>query len=633
MSGAVNLASPARSISRCAITGGVGTGKTEELIRRVAALLENGEDPSSIAVFAATRPACHEAASRLSIAAGEKAEGVCIRTMAEQELLMLSTPEAVALTGRSPRVLMKFEQSMLMEDLKTTQVQPHRLSEMLRFFYRSWADLEAMDSAWFYSDEEERVYRTLERHLKFMDAYLPAELARAALDCAAELGRSASVAQFSHVFVDDYQKLSRASQQLAAMIAANSLTVAGDSSSKATALEEFPHPQGLNELVEQHPECTSVHLTESRQARKVAEAANALAGDQDFGANPSSIARYAPEGVFELLTFATPNDELAEIASLVGRLVDDGANPQDIAVVAPKRTWASSLARELASLGVPVSFMSRPSIGGDIRSVQACPEARAFSLIRLVANPHDQAAMRCWCGFGDYLANSSLFASIAENGQKLALGKAAVPREADGKALTLQERERVEDALEQARAILQKIGLLDGERLVRAALREVGADGFLLKGCPLLRIARSLPANASAEAICAKAEEHYLFPDWVGHGVLVGLPEELAGHSRDTVIVAGLVNGFSPAARYFDATAVERDKRPALLAKEITRLYECAGKARRRLVFAHFAGADLVSAERLKLKVHRVRLIDGRRMCEIHPSETIRTITGASFND
>ena len=50
MSGAVNLASPARSISRCAITGGVGTGKTEELIRRVAALLENGEAPCAVAM-------------------------------------------------------------------------------------------------------------------------------------------------------------------------------------------------------------------------------------------------------------------------------------------------------------------------------------------------------------------------------------------------------------------------------------------------------------------------------------------------------------------------------------------------------------------------------------------------------
>ena len=93
------------------------------------------------------------------------------------------------------------------------------------------------------------------------------------------------------------------------------------------------------------------------------------------------------------------------------------------------------------------------------------------------------------------------------------------------------------------------------------------------------------------------------------------------------------MNGLTLPRRYFDPAQLERDKRPALLASEMAKTYACAGKATSALLLTYFAEAPLATAESLKLKVHRVRLREGERVCEVHPSETIRAITGVSYHD
>ena len=113
----------------------------------------------------------------------------------------------------------------------------------------------------------------------------------------------------------------------------------------------------------------------------------------------------------------------------------------------------------------------------------------------------------------------------------------------------------------------------------------------------------------------------------------MGLPEDFAGQTARVVIMAGLVNGLVLPRRYFDPAQMERDKRPAMLAAEMAKTYACAGKAASTLLFTYFTEAPLAEAESLQLKIHRVRLREGERVCEVHPSETIRTITGVSYHD
>ncbi|MEI3548844.1 MAG: hypothetical protein V8Q09_11215 [Adlercreutzia sp.] len=49
---------------------------------------------------------------------------------------------------------------------------------------------------------------------------------------------------------------------------------------------------------------------------------------------------------------------------------------------------------------------------GDYRDLARCAPARLLTALALAADPSDALAWRCWCGFGDYLANSAAFADL-----------------------------------------------------------------------------------------------------------------------------------------------------------------------------------------------------------------------------
>lgn len=612
------------------ITGRVGTGKTTEIVKRVCNLVKQGEDPSLIAVFAPTPLACRALASHLQQALGNKADAITVTTLLEQELTLLATPEAKTATGREPRTLLRFEQNILMEDMKTSRVQPRRLAEMLKFFYRSWAELEPMDQAWFYNEEEQRVHALLKRYLDFMQAYLPAEVARVAHDFVLEHG---GLSHYRHVFVDDYQKLSKASQRLAALIACESLTIAGDELSPTTALEEFPHTQGIAEFLAEHPGCEHLDLSTSHCDNAVAETLNALLSDPAINSSPITHGATAPNGTSAVLPFLRPHDEFEGIAEKVRTLLQDGSSADSIAVLAPNSIWARNLTHALERRSIPTSQLSHLQIAGDVRDLSACQEARAVTMLKLIARPDDTTALRCWCGFGDHLANSNLFSLVAQGACAISLtGVSASSTRAQNK-LTLNETSRIDQALEQARTIIATTASLEGKELVRAILQALDIPEHTPAALRLLTLTDALPANANAAELCTEINRRALMPRISGEGVFVGLFGDIAGCSMDSILLSGLVNGFTPARSYFDPTIVERDKRPALLKRDMERIYECVGKAKRCLTISYFTEIPLADAEKLALKVFRVRLKNKERVCEIHPSETMRAITGEHFND
>ena len=84
---------------------------------------------------------------------------------------------------------------------------------------------------------------------------------------------------------------------------------------------------------------------------------------------------------------------------------------------------------------------------------------------------------------------------------------------------------------------------------------------------------------------------------------------------------------------YFDPARVERDRRPDLLARDQRRVLGAMAAAGDELYLSCFSAAPLATAERLQLKIDRVRLKDGERLCDVSPSETVRALTGVCFHD
>lgn len=612
------------------VCGRVGTGKTQRLVQGVVDLLEAGADPGSMVVCAATPAAAAALASRLR----EEIDGSAVprvTTMQALERELLATPAVEARTGRQGRTLLRFEESLLMEDMKISGVAPRRLAEMLRFFYRSWADLEPMEDDWFYGEEEERVYRLLARNLAYRRAYLTCEVARAAFDVVASEADALEAARYDHVVVDDYQMLSRASQCLASRLARVTLTVAGDETARVRALEEFPSPDGLRKLQEANDHATAETPELSLLSQAVTEGVNRLAADEALGgAGPLTSARKA-RGACEAVAFTRPEDELQGIVDAVRRTLAAGVTAESVAVVATDRRGAARIVATLAQADVPATPLAPVVVGGDVHDDGHCALARAVTLLRLAADPSDRLAWRSWCGFGDYLANSALFTGLIEE-DAIPSAESLAAAAASPDALRVQEAARAEDARAQAAALLDTLAGKRGADLFAAACRAALVDAVSVPAGIALAVGEA-GETADAAALCRAIEDACLAPAFDSQGVRVGLAEDFAGLGFDTVIMAGQVNGLILPRRYFDAAQLERDKRPALLAAAMARTYACAGKGASSLFFTYFTEAPLAVAESLKLKIHRVRLRGGERLCEIHPSETIRAITGVYYHD
>lgn len=615
------------------IEGAPGTGKTEALVRRAAALLSEGVPASSVALFAATPASADAVRQRLASVVQSSDDLPLVTTLRDFELTLLATSEAQQRFGRRPVVLLDFEESFLLEDVKLTGVAPRRLAEMLKFFYRSWADLEPMEGDWFYSDEEQRVYDCLVAGLQGRRAYAADEIARRAWELLRDHGAAVGP-RFDHVLVDDFPLLSRASQEVARLSARESLIVAGDPLVGERALEAYPCREGLELLAQAHSQAQAVRLTESRKSPAVARALERVAADMEGnGVDGSFEAQEGEDGTVAVLTCSRAEEEFEAVAAQVERLLDQGRRPEDLAVAGVTPAWASGVRRALEERGIPCAGVAPLKIGGDFRTSERCHGAQAVTLLKLAADPEDPVALRSWCGFGDYLANSSLMVALMEAGGCPTMGSDSFVIPDQGQARLAQEAERVAAALERGRVAVASLTGLQGRDLVEAAWRAV--DGTAAEGLPtsLVQALDMAGDAADAAALLAALEQRFLFPVVQGTGVLVGVPNDFLGLSRPVMIVAGLGNGLVPSRSYFDPARVERDRRPGLLRRDQQRIYGALAAAEHELYLSTFSATSLVTAEKLQLKIDRVRLRKGERLCDVSPSETVRALTGVSYHD
>lgn len=245
----------ADTMVRECILGEVASGKIEALVRRVVEYLNGRLNDKSVLVLVASPDAAETLKGRLAAALdipedtlGEQGLRVSIpRAIA---LEALGDPKAQAACGRKPRLLLPFEESILLEDVKASGVRPKRLREMLRFFYRSWTELADDEPSWLVSEEEVQVHGLLKECLAFTGGILPNELSNLAVKWLRTDETAREAASYDLVLADDYQLLSRASQVLAGLLAREGLVVTGDIQATSEVFEEYPFATGLIEFAQ-----------------------------------------------------------------------------------------------------------------------------------------------------------------------------------------------------------------------------------------------------------------------------------------------------------------------------------------------------------------------------------------------
>lgn len=419
--------SPTATEALC-ITGGPRSGKTGALVERAVAWAEAApatpDAQPPLLFFCASPVTIDDAALRLSQrglanvpveAVGLAEPAACqhgprtglVTTPFDYACRILADPRAQRATGRGGRVLSRAEEAVFYEDLKTCGLKRRRLRELWAFLQCGLANLNDSDPNWIQTTEEQAILDLARDILAFEDAILPGEvvnLAVRALEAEPTLRQ-----RFGSpvVLADDYLLMSRASQRLVNLLAADKIAVAGNEYDILPAFEPYPCTTGFAEFEETYSPLHRVTLE-------------------------------APFPTVERSWKAAPDlsDEMRLIAQTIADELACGTDPHTIAVVGTNRTWRTNLQRALASVGIPAAPLGHSALKapkGDLASTSKEDRER---VLRLLAVDHGNAiAWRQWLSFDDALGRSAAVSELRRVAQPLSLNLAEALAALDDDAL------------------------------------------------------------------------------------------------------------------------------------------------------------------------------------------------------
>ncbi|MBS5450710.1 MAG: AAA family ATPase [Coriobacteriia bacterium] len=626
------------------ISGPVGTGKTHELVEGVRTALEAGVEPAEVLVLAPRRTAADELAARLTAACGAVAAAVRVTTPLQLALDVLATPQAREATGRSAHVLSDVENTFFLEDMRVTGQKHRRLRELLKFLQRGWSEMRDDEPGWLITGEEVAINDFAKGRLALLEALHPAEVSAACVRYLLGNASALAAARMSCVFVDDARAMSRASQALAALLATDELVLTWDPNASLAGEEPYGYAEGLADLHAARSDASVLELGESHCARALFEVTSNVLR-QECLETPVAPKACACDETGELRVVESPTlgDEPASVVEQVRGLLEAGVSPEDVFVAAPSDAWVRRMAGTLEAAGVATSALyERQRVGGDIRELDRSEGAQLYVALQLAADPAGALAWRCWCGFGDYLACSAgmneLYARAEANGRGLVaeLEALACGIERGAGATPVVGAERIAERYRAGRAFLDAVDGLRGEQLLGALAAGVAGpdaapEAIASVEAPVRALLGGVAADEDASTLFARAERELRAPGFAPACVRVARTAALAGQSPAALVFAGMVNGLIPSHAYFDLTEAHADEQARLHRRLVDELYLVSGKPTRALVCSTFAHAGIVESEKLRLKTERVRLRDGKRVCDLAPSVCVSYLRGESL--
>lgn len=603
------------------VRGAAGCGKTGRLIEAVRDLLAQGIPPSSILVLCATSDAAHAFSNRL----GTKI--VRVASKRELALELLSQPAAIALFCHGPRILMPFEEDVLFEDLKMSGIEIDRLAGMFSFFKRSMTEISDDHPDFLMDDDERTVMSTLHDNLQLRGAFLEQQISA---NAARYLAMAEDATNYAHVFVDDWQYLSRASQVMAGLLAHSSLYIAiNPAATSEPMLESYPYARGAEELLRTNPQAHIVDLDKFQGSRAIGLALNAVRFEARLEPCLIEESGDAPQGAGSVAIKVLPNAdcEIETTADLVAGAIKDGTSPEAVYIASPNDTWASRIAHALKQRGIG-SYTACQWTDLAESNIDTSNDARYLKIltaILLAGNPNDDTAWRSWCAFDEPLAASGEIALIAQAAAKNGLRLHEVL--ASNKPGVMSER--MAHAYRMGISLLGRTNGMTRDHLLRTLTDELYGPSepippMVLRLCSGTnpddtaealreRILNKMSCNLGWEPADADGSEQ-------GVSVRIGKMNRMCGLSAQLVIFTGFVNGFFPPHGFFDQTVTPPGAIGNARAAYARKLCCALGKATRTAIFTSFTKIPCSQAEQLGVKIDRIGLENHTRMARVSSS-------------
>ena len=503
----------------------------------------------------------------------------------------------LGLTNRKPRLLQSFELEFLMNDLAFLGIAPRRMNEMLKFFYKSWADRADTQEGWLITGEETQLHRYLKETLEFEGAMIEWEVPSVACALLEGNPQLADALGIDEVELVDAHLMSRATQEMCALAAHGNVSGRAVDEPSVAVAEDYP--------------CAPVDAIASKVA-------------------VSQPRKGKPEQHF----FEVPQDEFAFVGDAAEQALSNGVLAKNILVAVPNGAWATGVARALQSKGIATAMrVGDAPLHGNLASFEDSAPTQAATLLALVADANDGAAWRCWCGFGVHLMHNAFFDELWRFGHDRGLSlvgclDSIAEHGKQGMNCSNRAYFDVMNRYETAKNELPALSKLRGDALVDAVCAHVAADEKTQQRAKkaIEELAHDPLDDKDAAAIVAAIRSTLAERPWNGNGVRIGSLEDAAGMSVDVLVSTGMVNGFTPRPGVLDPTKTLPDKRDRAIAREADLLAFACSRCQDKSYITGFELIDASLAEKFKLSVDRISIMEGVRVARVQKSSVLERI-------
>jgi|CXWL01.1.fsa_nt_gi superfamily I DNA/RNA helicase len=534
------------------VMAGPGTGKSFAMKRRVARLLESGQDPHRVLAVTFTRNAAASLVSDLHALGIANCEKVRVGTLHAFCFGLLSQQEVFNYLGRVPRPVvtfaksgvLQFEGGVMLDDLIAAGAFGSRsdCTRRIRAFEAAWARLQSEVPGWPQDPVDRQFQAALTSWLRFHRAILIGELVPEALRFLRNNPAAAVRSAFDHVIVDEYQDLNKAEQDLIDLLAGEGSTaIVGDVDQ---SIYRFRHanPEGIEAFQQQHPTTHDETLDECRRCptRVVSIADHLIRHNHPDVASPRLQPKLGnPAGQVHIIQWAGIEEEAQGVAAYVEALVSNGHYaPGDILVLTPRRLIGYGIRDRIEKAGVAVhSFYHEEAL-------ESAAAQRVFALLSLLVDPEDRVALRWWLGEGSPSSRKNACQRLRQHCEAVGISPKAALEALDQGALTLAGVGELVKKYRELKAILASLAGQAVSQVVDALLPAGSDDCSVLREVAML----ALPQLEHVSDLFDKIKTHITQPEMPEEGEFVRVMSlhKSKGLTSKVAIVAGCTEGLIP---------------------------------------------------------------------------------------
>ena len=380
------------------VVAGPGTGKSFGLNRRVARLLEQGQNPRKILAVTFTRTAAQDLKNEIQSIGISGAEKVVAKTLHSFCFGLLNKRDIIENTGRFPRPMLEFEQKPMLYDIDTSFGNIREKQKRLQAFEAAWARLQSEEPGFPSKEIDRQFEKEVMEWLKSHKAMLFGEMIIETFHYLRNNPMCAERREFDHILVDEYQDLNKAEQAVIDLLASNgNLAIIGDDDQ---SIYSFKHanPEGIREFPDTHPGCNAIDFDHCRRCPKqvVAMASRLISHNTNRTLGDLHAFEKNQNGTVRIVQWESLDAEIRGISRKVQQDISKGIiRPEDVLILAPVRKIGYRIRDALVNRGVNAkSYFRESAISSDELKYN-------FALLTLLANPKDMVALRFLLGFGN----------------------------------------------------------------------------------------------------------------------------------------------------------------------------------------------------------------------------------------